>query len=74
MKRENLELIGGFLMIIALPWLAFTERLFGRQDTDWRGRKRGIAAGGVLGCIAWISFAVQLAFFIVVGLLIGSVL
>jgi hypothetical protein len=74
MKRENLEIIGGFLMIIALPWLAFIECVFGTQDKDWHGRKRGIASGGVIGCIAWISFLVQLALFIAVGLLIGSVL
>ena len=72
MKRDNIEVIGGFLMIVALPWLAFTECLLGNQDRDYRGRRRGIASGGILGCIAWISFAVQVFLLILLGLFIGA--
>lgn len=73
MKRENLEVLGGLLMIVALPWLAFTEWVTGTQDRDWRGRKRPIAPG-LLGCLAWVSFIIQLILLSMAGIILGGII
>lgn len=70
MKRDNIEVIGGFLMILLLPYIAVYERVFRVYERDWRGYPRYITAG-VLGCVAWLSFGVQLIVLGLIACLVG---
>jgi hypothetical protein len=58
MKRDNLEVLGGLLMLFLLPYIAIIERVFRVHDVDWRGRPRYIVSG-FLSTLAWAIFIVH---------------